>query len=285
LATPVFYALHAEALFTFTVQKYVYNIIGFHFFTLLHTNTKPRAKTRKPEMESKKTMKSVDKPNVPIYLNNTGARLLLEGRYDAAGDAFVQALKQVKCLMRKDKTNDRLISSFSYGPLKPISPQNAGKKNWMLELSSHGFVFSNPILVDEADVGCDERRSLLKVFLVIVFNAGLIHHIQSYQVDSATGRSAFQTKALRAYAFAYTILVKERVELSIVFLMAIVNNIGQLHASQGNEIKARVCFRQLLSHLRLYTERCKLKECQSPQDLEGFFQNARGDPEIVPSAP
>jgi hypothetical protein len=233
-------------------------------------------------------MKSLEKPTIPIHLNNMGARFLLEGRYDAAADAFVQALKQAKCLMRKEKTNDRLISSFSYSPLKPLSPQNAGKKNWILELSSHGFVFSNPILVDEADVGCGDRRSLLKVFLIIVFNVGLIHHIQSYQVDSATNRSAIQTKALRSYALAYKILLNERLELSIVFVMAIVNNIGQLHASQGNELKARVCFRQLLSHLLLYTDKCKLQEWRSPQDLEGFYQNAMGamllDPEVAPAA-
>jgi hypothetical protein len=239
-------------------------------------------------MESKKTsMKSLEKLSTPIHLNNMGARLLHEGRYNAAAYAFVQALKQVQCLMRKEKADSKLISCFSYGLLKP-STQIPAKKDWMMELSSHGFVFSNPVLVDEADAVCGERRSLLKVFLIILFNTGLIHHIQSYMVDSAANRSALQTKAFRSYAFAYKMLVKERLELSIVFLMAIVNNLGQLHASQGNESKATVCFRQLLSHLLLYTERCKLQECQSPQDLGGFFQNVMGvllgDPEVAPAA-
>jgi hypothetical protein len=241
-------------------------------------------------MEPKKTIERLEKPTIPIHLNNMGARLLLDGRYDAAADAFVEALKQVKYLMQKEKTNNRMISCFSYSPLKPSSTQTTREQNWMVELSSYGFVFSNPILVDEADVGCGERRSLLKVFLIILFNTGLIHHIQSYQVDSATNRSAIQTKALRSYAFAYKILVKERVELSVVFVMAIVNNLGQLHASQGNEIKARVCFRQLLIHLLLYKEKCKLQECHSPHELEeGFFQNAMGvvmlrNPEVASAA-
>jgi hypothetical protein len=232
-------------------------------------------------------MKILEKPTGPMHLNNIGARLLLEGRYDAAADVFVEALKQVNCLMRKEKTKNRLLSCLSsYGPLKP-STRISAKKNCTLKLSSHGFVFIDPILVDEADAVCGERQSLLKVFLIIVFNTGLIHHILSYQVDSGTHRSAIQRKAVHSYAFACKILVKERLELSIVFLMAIVNNLGQLHASQGNEIKARICFRQLLSHLFLYTDSCKREECQSPQDLEGFFQNAMRvmlRPEVAPAA-
>lgn len=216
----------------------------------------------------------LDESNNPIHLNSLGVRCVAERRYHAASHAFIKALKQAKVFMRKEETCSRLVSFLLQNPIKPSSVPNLEIKDKIVDFSSRGFVFTDPIIIEQHDVIFGERSSLLKFLLIIVFNIGLVHQIQSMQADSAECRSSLQATALRCYAYAYKVLVQERLELSVVFLMAILNNLGQIHSSEGDECKARACFRQLLQHLKFHRERSAT--CESPQELEGFFQNAMG---------
>jgi hypothetical protein len=58
-------------------------------------------------------------------------------------------------------------------------------------------------------------------------------------------------------------VVKERVELSIVFVLATINNIGKL----GNNL----ILSTIESSSSIYADVWKLQECQISQDLEGSF--------------
>jgi hypothetical protein len=259
-------------------------------------------------------MKTLAATLLTVQLNNTGASLLLEGHHEHAAKTFVQALKLTRCLMPKERTLEqkKCKGKTSSSRVKPVSHNlcsdlcnanntdsthtNGGfdniegnvNKSSKVEFSNY-FVFTKPILIDQdITVSQERRKCLMKLTIIIIFNLGLTHHMIGLQQgpDSSTGSSNLR-KAFTLYMLSCKMQFQEDVQLSDLYTMAHLNNLGQIHAAHGNQGMAEKHFSRLLQHLLLYKE-CSKEDERSHQELEGFFRNTtwlilRG-PAMAPAA-
>jgi tetratricopeptide (TPR) repeat protein len=261
------------------------------------------------EMDLPNKTMDLQTPVLPTKLNNRGAYLLRRELYDEAVAELGKALKVVRCFMRanESESHNKVLASFLITPTKPTrTPGMRSTKQTQHSCSkkrpqskrcaknaaaqggsrvySRGFVFSDPIIVDLYTISF-ERDYLMRLTSVIVFNLGIAHHLRSLH-DSHASISDL-ARALSLYELSYKIQVKERVQLKAIYRMAILNNIGQVYASNGNKAKANECFRCLLKHVLLYSERSQ-NEHANPEQLGGFFENTMSvilrDPAMAPAA-
>jgi hypothetical protein len=260
------------------------------------------------EMDLPNKTMDLQTPFLPTKLNNRGAYLLRRELYDEAVAELGKALKVVRCFMRANESESHnVLASFLITPTKPTRTpgmrstkqrqhscfkRRPQSKRCAKNAASHGgsrvcsrgFVFSDPIIVDLYTISF-ERDYLMRLTSVIVFNLGIAHHLRSLH-DSHACISDL-VRALSLYELSYKIQVKERVQLKAIYRMAILNNIGQVYASNGNKGKANECFRCLLKHVLLYFERSQ-NEHANPEQLGGFFENTMRvilrDPVTAPAA-
>lgn len=76
----------------------------------------------------------------------------------------------------------------------------------------------------------------------------------------------------KLYELALNLQCDENLD-SILFVLACVNNLGQLHRSVGDEVTADKCFGHLLATLMLAVVNCDESE-RSTTCMPGFFENA-----------
>jgi hypothetical protein len=102
-----------------------------------------------------------------------------------------------------------------------------------------------------------------------LYNLALCHHLHA--LNSKDGTKAKLEKALALYELAYTLLFTEDTQATVFQQMAIINNIGHIHAILQNVECSRQCFENLLS-----TIMC-VKDCGEEDemvDIDGFLWNA-----------
>lgn len=248
--------------------------------------------------------------NIPADLNNSGAELLLDRRYNQAVETFVRALKLSKSLRWKEDASteieeSRPLSIKSLGQSKSRSTRfdsaNSNRKespctdcgfvlieaNTESSISDSAFIFTEPILIEQDTMTSCRKECILRLTAIIIFNLALSHHLMSLNETDLSARSTAIEKAVSLYELSCKIQYEEDVYISAIHTMAHLNNLGQLHLSMGDLDKSTKCFRSLLKHLVLYTENTEEEE-RPKNELEIFFQNALGlilrDPAVAAAA-
>jgi tetratricopeptide (TPR) repeat protein len=228
-----------------------------------------------------------------LELNNEGARLICKGEYARAVSTFLEAMSTVKQMLadeniiRRNRDEDtEMDSTCEYGS-ETVSCMEAESSSSPEEAASYGnesshcFVFRKPLVMSlDADICGD--RTVAKLSAIMMFNMALSHHLSALKHHkNATQLHA----ALRMYENAYLLQQNEQVEISILYNLALSNNLGQVLKAMKHQPEARKCFEQLLSILLLVTEYCDDEE---KARLENFFRSAlpciQGTTEAAPVA-
>ena len=146
-----------------------------------------------------------------------------------------------------------------------------------------GYVYSQPIRISPQTM--DEGHSMRGVLpLILTFNMALAHHLHALQCRSSgvLERSKLQ-RVLRLYELAYRWQIEEedsQVE-SLLFTMAIANNLAEIHRTVSDREKHQKCLQHLLSTLMFIVD-CNQEGgggCpphgggNNTMDMEGFFLN------------
>jgi hypothetical protein len=187
-----------------------------------------------------------------VDLNNTGVAFLENGHYNQAVSALASALGLTKQEMANDlrgtdeqKTKHSSCSSNLYysskrkfefsmttTPAMFVSMKNNNSKE------EPSFIFRFPI---KPKLGL----TLVEMSVITMFNLALALHLSG--LENHNNRRL--EKAQSIYEYAFQIQTQEHVDLSEIFPLAILNNLGQIHTVLQNHEIAEMCFQKLLSSM------------------------------------
>jgi tetratricopeptide (TPR) repeat protein len=177
-----------------------------------------------------------------LDLNNTGVVFLESGHYDEAVSALTSALG----LIKKEMANDSMCSEKN---TKQCSNRYSSKRKFEFRVtktpgmflstnnnSKSSFIFRFPIKPKPG-------LTVVGMSVLTMFNLALALHLSGLE-DQHSQRLE---KALSIYEYAFQIQAQEDVDLSDIFPLAILNNLGHVHTLLQNHEKAELCFQNLLS--------------------------------------
>lgn len=240
-----------------------------------------------------------------VRLNNTAAELVLHSRrYEEAVQMFTRALKIVKMQLRERRVGYDALRILSESNIDAaFSPSGGVSKHYTTTKQkpalkrhsandrckapppkatkreaneSQGYMFSDPIMVDENDVSAQNEEDFLSFTMFLIFNLALSQHLRALEFKTIS-RSTFRTTLKKSLAL-YSLLYKMQIEkgtcsgISYIHTMALINNLAQIHAVNEDEEKSRQCLKYLLSYFIFYTE-CIGKANRTADEMDGFRRN------------
>jgi hypothetical protein len=228
-----------------------------------------------------------------VKLNNMGVNFLKQRQFDEAVGAFTESLKLMKMLLRKSDTASTTADDDS-GSLKFLFTGPGTDDNFPQTQTDdiscspfepqHCFIYLNPQAAD-----CVGRRSRLRLTAAVIFNLGLAQHFRALAQDNRRAKVDCLKQVIDLYELSYRIQAEEKVELSSLYTMALLNNLGQSYITMGEEQRSRDCFATLLNHLVVYRERLNARGANGQGNPWGlFFENTASlilkDPVLAPAA-
>jgi hypothetical protein len=195
-----------------------------------------------------------------ISNNNSGANNMERGDYGSALKSLTIAFHTFRRTYNKNK--------------KWIDRQNAPttlnvdelmRKTPFCNDNEDVVVYNHPVYIP-AMMG-PTAESCCLYSSIITFNLALANHL----LATETKNQSILTNAVRLYKFGIGLeRIRGRYSVSPFFLMAILNNLGQIYRTDEDEQEnSEKCFRQLLSML-MYLVQVKAAK---PSDLEMFIGN------------
>jgi tetratricopeptide (TPR) repeat protein len=208
-----------------------------------------------------------------IDLNNDGVHFLESGRFKEASQSFSRGLAIAKYALEKCNDDTETSSDacptgcFHQAVQKPLYLSNKFEDQMT---DDQPFVFTRPILIsDDSDQEVVSSSYFISLSFMQLYNLALCHHL--YALSSEDNSQKKLQKALSLYELAYTLQRTDDTKATVLQNMAIVNNLGQIHAALQNFECSRQCFENLLSTIML------VKACGEENDVEdmaGFLMNA-----------
>jgi hypothetical protein len=201
-----------------------------------------------------------------MLLNNRGVAHLESGRIKEASVLFGKALsasKEIELCPRtqaeRPDENDLFkhdLSSVAFnfqsgqGPLTSSGP------------SDLRFIFHKAFMIPS------QMYSVSEYYVTCMFNLALSHHLLALDGEDANKSRFFA--ATRLYELAYTLTLQDCDEISELLILAIVNNLGQIHKVNNEDTKANLCFSHLLSTLMFFLV---CGECGGIESLDVFLSS------------
>jgi tetratricopeptide (TPR) repeat protein len=211
--------------------------------------------------------------------NNEGVSLFEWGFYDEAISEFSKGLtlvKQVLALQGDNQVDDSMKTTAepaSHSPKchfhKMQEPKVTKECRDQEEFLSDDepFIFREPIFIPSHTADHTSSTYYVKSSFMLLYNLALTHHLSALGGKDTQKRLQ---KALKLYELAYTIQMTEDIQLTVLQTMAIVNNLGLVHASLQDEVKSRQCLQHLLSSI-MFLHECG--ERDSVEQIDGFISN------------
>ena len=211
--------------------------------------------------------------NTSIELNNRAATLIQNNSYVAAISSLTTALQwtqqrfesfdTVNPPMQGLSLNECMTSAHSDEMTTPDANRQTSKQ-----------MYQRPIHVPKCWRQSESHESNLIISAVIMFNLGLSHHLEAVETQRKckTSITSLLSKAAKLYELAYNMQRDENIPCSsVLFSMAIINNLGVVYLALGHEDMAQECFEHLLSSL-MYVVDCGEGQVVSKLGGDLFFR-------------
>jgi tetratricopeptide (TPR) repeat protein len=235
-----------------------------------------------------------------IELNNKGVELVEAGKVEAALQMFNAALRSSRSLL--DSMAPALLSSNGNFRGEFSGAQRCsftGTKQGLFSVPCHlywcdddqaaaTFVCSNICRIPEQGF-TDQCVAFYSI--ICLFNLAVTSHLRALlSTDGATttnkgglqaGGYSLLTATKRLYELTHQLLMRNEGSISVMFNLAIVNNLGQVYKRMGETKKSRQCFEHLLSTLMFVKESFGAQGVEDEDEeqqlckacLEGFHSN------------
>jgi tetratricopeptide (TPR) repeat protein len=180
-----------------------------------------------------------------VDLNNTGVAFLESGNYAQAVSALTSALGLVKQELAANDliSTEPRTTQFSNRYSSKIKfefriTETPGMVLSMTNNSKPSFIFRFPIKPKSG-------LTVVEMSVIIMFNLALALHLSGLENQH---RRRLE-KALSIYEYAFQIQTQEHVDLSDIFPLVILNNLGHIHTLLQNYEMAEMWFQDLLSSM------------------------------------
>lgn len=230
----------------------------------------------------------------PSVLNNFAVHCISTQDYDEAITTLTKSLRTVKLIMSGDaKVLETIITPSQQCNVFTLpdgfkcdfvtsgnssSFQSTVEKGGMRSAS----IFRAPIYMDTS-LPQNELANCELLSYVILYNLALSYHLRAMCDEDNHIRNAYIEKALTLYEHAHHILTNKVLQVSLLHPMAIASNLGHIHSLLGDEPRAQLCFRHLLSTIVYVVNSGRSGERMEVP--EGFFRNVMPLMGTSPSAP
>jgi hypothetical protein len=148
------------------------------------------------------------------------------------------------------------------------------------------FLFNDPIeipaqVLSKASSHTPKQQLLRKLFMVATHNLALAFHLSA--VENACTTRLF--RALTLYEFAFKVHLEESSHVTLLYSLALVNNLGLIYRQLNEEERSSQCFQHLLAIMMLLHES---KESHKIKQWDGLVSNVLGliftDPAVAAAA-
>jgi tetratricopeptide (TPR) repeat protein len=206
-------------------------------------------------------------------LNNKGIHYINKGNYEEAMKVIsrgLNLLKKVLSVQDIPAKTDSYSMGMGMGETLPceflqLDPEYPSAALTEAIKGNKPFIFSSPIYVPSVVNQAVTLKYLATLSFILLYNLALAYHLSA--IDGQLCLKKLE-KALSLYDLAYAI---QKTELSILQIMAIVNNLGHIHTALGNQEQSQLCFKHLLSTVMLLKDYGE--EGESVDSLDGFILN------------
>jgi tetratricopeptide (TPR) repeat protein len=194
---------------------------------------------------------------------NLGVAYYEKGQIQEAIVAFTDALSMARHIVEAPGDDLAYVETNLYAPIGPFAPQ-FGQCEKIKFPSSEISLFLNPIKIKDK---LPRRRISKTLSLVSLFNLAICNHRKA--IARQLDRSLL-IRTLQLYEMAYSIQMREGIDMTLTPTMIIMSNVGHIHDVMGNIDNATECFQHLLSTLMFLLE---AGERDMVWEYDGFFEN------------
>ena len=227
-----------------------------------------------------------------VALNNRGVDLVEKECYDEAIIAFTHSIGILRPLlpymttMSQDVSMEMDSDHYPQQPCAPLSQQEAKAHNTMHHdvastspqgftnneaQTTHGdvpFVFRDPIEIPLISIAkctlCP--RLFSKLAIVVIYNLAL-----SCQLNALATSSMDQLlKAKGLYEFAFQIHLQESCDVTLLYSLALMNNLGLIYQEVDDHDRAQQCFQNMLATMMFLLES---NEAGNIKQWDGLLSN------------
>jgi hypothetical protein len=217
-----------------------------------------------------------------IAKNNHAVALIEAGNYEDAISNLSHTLTTFRqMVINHDTTSNESVLKTSLDACMESTPVSAVVRD--VSSAVDIFLYENGIAIPGNFISSGFHETTM-VSCIIVFNLALAQHLY-YRSSKPTNvaRHSSLHKALRLYDLAFKLQREARMQDSVMFSLAVVNNVALVHRQLRDEQAATKCFEFVLS-LLMYMTDCGHSNVFV---LEGFFLNVSNlicQPRVAPAA-
>ena len=237
-------------------------------------------------------MDQINSYNRAIHLNNEGVAFIETCQYDRAIASLLSATQVIKEELASDKRSSRDPCSRNHHCHNGASSSTTGEgmvdqcalhstdcdfretalprfldycqSSSSAETPRPRFVFRFPINARPSETPC-----FVKLSIIALYNLALSFHLSAIE----SSNKAKLSKALMLYECTYQVQVEEQVELCFVHPLAIINNVGHIHALLDHHDQAALSFGHLLSIMLCFIDQSIGCTDEAAETWDGFLSN------------
>lgn len=236
-----------------------------------------------------------------VVFNNEGVSRVESGAYIDATESFANVLETLKpfipgtrpCSYLTDEPFMTLAGCPSYQVPSPVCgpQQSPGREdvpaddsqstancekidcNFLhpvapLSSESH-FVFRDPIDIPFDIIprtSAPSEQLITKFVVVVMYNIALSVHLSALQSNDIT----LLNRARRLYELAFQMHLEESCDVTLLYSLALMNNLGLIYQATGDEERSKTCFRNMLATMMYLLES---DEAKTIKQWDGMLSN------------
>jgi hypothetical protein len=137
--------------------------------------------------------------------------------------------------------------------------------------TKRNFVFRDPIEIPFDVVPTTEEPSdelINKFVVVIMYNLAVSVHLSALQCPYNVVSNL--TRARRLYELAFQMHLEESCDVTLLYSLALMNNLGLIYQALGEEERSKTCFKNMLSTMMYLLES---DEAKTIKQWDGLLSN------------
>jgi hypothetical protein len=154
-------------------------------------------------------------------------------------------------------TDTNTYDKFQYTNPPPATPSPS--------CESH-FIFRDPIEIPVdviVRVAHPSTRLVMKFVVVAMYNLALASHLHALESND----SEILRQAQKLYEFAFQMHLDEACDVTLLFSLAVMNNLALIYHARGYEERSKSCFSKMLTAMMYLQESDEAKSIRQWEDL------------------
>lgn len=221
-----------------------------------------------------------------IAMNNRGAREIACDDFHSAIEHLSHALHSSRTCARNPLDNFNqatfdisVLMEEGYNAMKAAMEAEELVPS-LQRITPSDFIYSSPISVPDSAFLVPGLRTEVAISSIVIFNLALSHHllaIQTKLLNPKQHTTALLAKSMKLYELAIQLQQQDAAissaNCSKLFILSLLNNLGNIYRLLGNEVASQYCFQQLLSLLLYLNYHDGFSKISDTSNYSTFFKN------------